>query len=253
MFFKLELTSIEDQISDEFARDFEEARKIFLQVQKWITEAKQFYLLDGHCTDHVELIQDHSKLFKLLAFFDLDFERQCKMHKRRVDMLQDILKDLSQQYYLLVCRQLMYEIAETYSTMLDLKLAVIEDTGIAPNPHGVKKINTLTEQSIGMYTRYIDTLRTPEKTLPDQFSSDDERPALVAYFCMGRLHGKFLGFEPGQKLENMKRSRDCYKFLVDYCDKNESGKERVITEYEICSEMVTLMPYKMQRISSQII
>lgn len=251
-FFDLELTSIEEQITDRYVTVFEEARPVFLQIHKWITDAKQFYVLDGHCTDHVELIQDHSKAFKTLAFFELDFERQCKMHKRRIDMLEGTLKELNTQFYLMICRQLMYEIAETYSAMLDLKLAIIEEAGITPTPHAVKKINHLAQQSILEYQKYLDTLKTgTDKTLPVQFSSDDERPALIAFFCMGRLHSKLIEFEVAKKLETMKNSMDCYKYLVDYCKQNPSAQDVVRSEFELCQEMVILMPLKMEKLRAQ--
>lgn len=46
--------------------------------------------MDGYVTDHIEILQDHSALFRALAFFEEDLERRCKMHKRRVDMLEPI-------------------------------------------------------------------------------------------------------------------------------------------------------------------
>ena len=249
--FDLELTSTEDQITDQFVKDFESARKVFLTVQKWLNAAKEFYVLDGHCTDHVEIVQDHSRLFKLLANFEPDFDRQCKMHKRRVDMLQALAKELSPQHYLMICRQLMYEIAETYSAILDIKLSIIEEHGTPPSQHAVHKINLLTQQSIDWYQSYIDTLKTTDKKIPDKFSEDDERPALIAFFCMGRLYSKFLQFQLDRRLANMKQSIDHYKFLVDYCKQNPSAVDKVKTERDICEEMVTLLPVKMERIRNE--
>lgn len=46
--------------------------------------------MDGYVTDHIEILQDHSALFRGLAFFEEDLERRCKMHKRRIDMLEPI-------------------------------------------------------------------------------------------------------------------------------------------------------------------
>lgn len=54
------------------------------------TQAKDYFQMDGYVTDHIEILQDHSALFKALAFFEEDVERRCKMHKRRVDMLEPI-------------------------------------------------------------------------------------------------------------------------------------------------------------------
>lgn len=46
--------------------------------------------MDGYVTDHIEILQDHSALFRSLAFFEEDLEKRCKMHKRRIDMLEPI-------------------------------------------------------------------------------------------------------------------------------------------------------------------
>ena len=37
------------------------------------------------------------------------------MHKRRIDLLEAVVKQLNPQYFLLVCRQLNFELAEIYS------------------------------------------------------------------------------------------------------------------------------------------
>lgn len=56
----------------------------------WLLQAKEYFQMDGYVTDHIEILQDHSSLFRALAFFEEDLERRCKMHKRRVDMLEPI-------------------------------------------------------------------------------------------------------------------------------------------------------------------
>lgn len=251
LLFNLELTSIENEITDQPLLVFDDARKVFLAVQKWINSSKEFYVLDGFSTDYVEIIQDHSKLYKMLAFFEPDFDRQCRMHKRRVDMLEATLKELSMQYYLMICRQLMYEIAETYSTMLDIKLAQTEESRSPPTEHAIKKINLLTKQSIDFYQKYVDSLKGQDGRLPEKYSEEDERPALIAHFCMGRLYSKFVEFEVPKRLALMKKSVDCYKHLVDYCRQHPDASQKVKAEVEICEEMVKLLPAKMDRIRLQ--
>ena len=247
-FFDLELTAIESKVTDQPVCVFDQARNVFKAVQAWLEAAKVFYALDGHCTDHVEIVRDHSRLYKLIAFFDPDLERQCKMHKRRADMLSDILKQLSRQFYLLVCRQLMFELAEIYSTMLDNKLALIEQSQAAPNEHARAKVNTLTGKSIENFQAYVDSLRDSEGKLPDQFEEDDERPALIAHFYMGRLYSKFMDFDIATRLRNMKNSVDNYKFLVDYCNTNPDATSKVKPERDLCEEMIVLLPAKMDKI-----
>ena len=246
--FDLELTAIESKITDKPVNVFSEARDVFRAVQAWLEATKVFYALDGHCTDHVEIVRDHSRLYKLMAFFETDLERQCKMHKRRADMLDAVLKQLNRQYYLLVCRQLMFELGEIFSTMLDNKLALIEQSQTPPSEHARAKINTLSGKSIENFQAYIDSLRDSEGKLPDKFQEDDERPALIAHFHIGRLHSKFVDFEAPARLRNMKNSVDNYKFLVDYCKANPDATEKVKPEREVCEELIVLLPAKMDKI-----
>jgi len=247
-FFDLELTAIESKITDKPVCVFAQARDVFKAVQAWLEAAKLFYALDGHCSDHIEITQDHSRLYKIIAFFEPDLERQCKMHKRRADMLVSVLKQLNRQYYLLICRQLMFELGEIFSTMLDNKLALIEQSQAPPNEHARVKINTLSGKSIENFQAYVDSLRDSEGKLPTRFQEDDERPALIAHFYMGRLYSKFIDFDVSTRLKNMKNSVDCYKFLVDYCNTNPDATEKVKPERDLCEEMIVLLPAKMEKI-----
>ena len=247
-FFDLELTSIESKITDKPVCVFDEARNVFKAVQAWLEAAKVFYALDGHCSDHVELVQDHSRLYEATAFFEPDLERQCRMHKRRADMLSNILKQLNRQFYLLVCRQLMFELGEIFSTMLDNKLALTEQSETPPSEHARSKINTLAGKSVEHFQAYVDSLRDTEGKLPDQFQDEDERPALIAHLHMGRLYSKFLDFDTTTRLKNMKNSIDNYKFLVDYCNRNPDATQKVKHERDLCEEMIVLLPAKMDKI-----
>ncbi|XP_074661475.1 KIF-binding protein-like [Tubulanus polymorphus] len=249
--FNIEIARYEALVTDKCVSNYSEAREVFLYAQKCIEASKSFYIIDDFCSDYIEIVQDHSKIFKLLAFFEPDLERQCKMHKRRIDMIEDLLNQINKQHYLLVCRQLMYEIAESYSTILDLKLAILECSGKPPTTHAVKKINSLVNESLKNYQMYLDTLKTAEKKYPEKFPDNDLRPALVAWFCMGRLYSKIIDFQPVNRLKNLKSSLDHYDMLVRYCDRNPEAIERVPSELDVCSEMVLLLPAKMDKIRSE--
>lgn len=250
--FNLEVTSKEEQITDQLLKDFSEARNVFLCVQKWLNSAKDFYALDGRCNDFVEISQDHSTAYKYLAFYEMDMERQCRMHKRRADIITALIGELNPQHYLLVVRQLMFELAEIYSSMLDIKLAILQDEEVQPTTHAFKKINQLTSQSIQRYEAYLNTLKENGKSeLPNEFPENDIRPALVAMFCKGRLHSKFITPDVNQRIANVQKSLDCYKFVVDYCEKNTLSGYLVSEELNICKEMVALLPVKMEKIRQE--
>ncbi|ELU13558.1 hypothetical protein CAPTEDRAFT_229238 [Capitella teleta] len=248
-FFNLELTVYEEKITDQHLLVFADARKVFLIAQQWINSAEQFYTLDGHCTDHVELVQDHSKLYKLLAFFELNFGRQSKMQKRRVDMLKKILDEISPQFYMMIYRQVQFELAETYSEMLNNKMAIQEASNEPPTPQAIKKINALCQQSIDQFQAYLKSLDDQKtKAPPPKYAEEDERPVLIAHFCLGRLHSKFRVFDAKSKLQTLAKSLAEFSLICDYCERNPSATEKVKAEIELCKEMVTLLPAQMDKI-----
>ncbi|XP_066535152.1 KIF-binding protein [Hoplias malabaricus] len=244
------ICSQEEKVSCVFPLNFDEARAIFLVGQNYVTQAKEYFEMDGHVTDHIEILQDHSALFKVLAFFEEDLERRCKMHKRRVDMLEPICKDLNAQYYLLICRQLQFELAETFYEMMDLKLAVAEKQD-QPDMHIIKKFNHLCAASIKYYQMFLDSTRSPEGKFPEKLEDDILRPALVAKFRVARLQSKIISTNLPTQLENLNNSLESYNFVVQYCEKNPEAKKAVETELELSEEMVSLLPLKINRIKSK--
>ncbi|XP_069466714.1 KIF-binding protein isoform X2 [Ambystoma mexicanum] len=241
------ILAAEEKVACTYPLDFEEARELFLVGQHYVNEAKHYFQLDGHATDYIEILQDHSALFKVLAFFEEDYERRCKMHKRRIDMLEPVCNDLNPLYYLLICRQLQFELADTFYEMMDLKIAIgnkLEELDC----HTIKKINLLALSAIKYYEMFLDSLKSPDKKVPERLEEDVVRPALVAKFHIARLYGKLITADGKKQLENMQTSLEYYSFLVEYCDKNEDAIKVVETELELSKEMATLLPTKMERL-----
>uniref|UniRef100_A0A2D4JDX1 KIF-binding protein n=2 Tax=Micrurus lemniscatus lemniscatus TaxID=129467 RepID=A0A2D4JDX1_MICLE len=242
---------MEEKVSCVFSLDFKEAREAFLVGQNYVNEAKEFFQVDGYVTDHIEIVQDHSALFKVLAFFEEDFERRCKMHKRRIDMLEPLYSGLNPQYYLLLCRQLQFELADTYYEMMDLKVAIgnkLEEL----DSHTVKKINSLAQMAMKFYELFLDSLRNPDKIFPETLEEDVLRPAMVAKFHIARLYGKLITADGKKQLENMQTSLEYYSFLVDYCEKHPDTAQAIETELELSKEMVGLLPARMERLKAKL-
>lgn len=76
--------------------DWETARRTFLWAQTQFTASQKFYLLEERCSDHVEIVRDLSQLYKHLIGFETEPERASKMHRRRADLLEPILDQLSE-------------------------------------------------------------------------------------------------------------------------------------------------------------
>ncbi|XP_070692250.1 KIF-binding protein [Pempheris klunzingeri] len=247
------IASLEEKVQCLFPLDFTEARGVFLVGQNYVTQAKEYFEMDGYVTDHIEILQDHSSLFRGLAFFEQDMERRCKMHKRRVDMLEPICNDLNAQYYLLIRRQLMFELAETYNEMMDLKLTLANrqaDTQSLDN-HTIKKFNSLCSASAKYFQMFLDSLASPEGKLPEHLEEEVLRPALVARFRVARLYSRLICSTPTAQLENLNKSLENYKYVVQYCEAHLEAGAAVETELELSKEMVGLLPLKINRLKAR--
>ncbi|KAF6731178.1 KIF1-binding-like protein [Oryzias melastigma] len=209
--------------------------------------------MDGYVTDHIEILQDHSALFQALAFFEEDVERRCKMHKRRVDMLEPICNDLNSQYYLLIRRQLMFELAETYNEMMDLKLTLANRQADSQSldSHTIKKFNHLCSASAKYFQMFLDSLCSPEGKYPEHLEEEVLRPALVARFRVARLHGKLISSSPPVQLDNLNKSLENYKYVVQYCDAHPEAAAAAETELELSREMVGPPPSENQSAESE--
>merc|ERR1712223_2047622 len=108
------------------------------------------YKFQEHCVDYVDIQRDLSHMHKVLVHFEPDASRKVKIHKRRIDLLEPTYKGLNVKLFTLLVRQLIYEVAETYSAMMDIKLE-------SPNGN-INKINSLVESSINAFKKYLDTL-----------------------------------------------------------------------------------------------
>ncbi|XP_014662547.1 PREDICTED: KIF1-binding protein-like [Priapulus caudatus] len=82
----------------------ERQKNAFQLADPSLADARKFYSLYDHVLDYAELTCDSSLLYKLLTFFESDFERKSKMHKRHVDTPRGVLGELTPFHYLLVCR-----------------------------------------------------------------------------------------------------------------------------------------------------
>lgn len=252
-FLQLEVSDLESEVSGTSVQEFDEARQLFLAGLRWLTEARHHYTLEDHASDYVSITQEMSHLYKALAFFEPSEDRRCKMHKRRVDLLTVLIKELNPQYYLHVCRQIYYELAETYSAMMDNKLTLLEGEQSRPTSQQTKKINTLATSSIQHFLHYLDSLK--DKTTGEQpttYPEDALRPALVAWFHLGRLWSKLITSEPVTKMQNLIQSLQNYKRIVEYCDRHPESQSVMAQELAISREMVQLLPLKVEQYRAMI-
>ena len=199
LFDSLEVSDLESAVPYEPFESYDAAKTTFLAGQKYLNLAKEFYTLESYASEAVAIVQDHSQLFKLLAFFESDTALKCRMHKRRVDMLSSLLASLNPQHYLMVCRQIMFELGEAQSEMADLKIVSGSES---PSPHAIGKINKLNTSAIQYYDRFLESFEDPSThCLPDVIEEDYLRPVLCAKLYTARLHSRFICPDPATKVE----------------------------------------------------
>lgn len=249
-----ELELITNEITDMYMLDFNDARPVFLNVRKWLDKAKEYYTFENHASDYAWIAQDLSQAYKYLAFFEDSEERQARMHKRRIDILEEVVDGLCSRFYRIICREIWIELAETYSEILDLKIDRLQATDEKPTAQLVAKIERLTRSSIKHYQSYLDSLETSKsESGVESFSDDLLYPALYTYFHIGRLYNKIITSDLQKKIENMQKSIDAYSFVVNYYDKHPAKQEK-LGKYEfiqLSKEFVTLLPLTLDRLKQQ--
>lgn len=254
LFSTLEIPTYENQITDKFVLDYEDALPVFHCTKQWLEDAKGYYTLDEHASDFVRVTQDGSALFQVLAFFEPDEKRQCKMHKRRVDMLEHVVSSLNHQCYLQLCRQLWYELGETYFEMLHLKLGKLRDEdsdGTIPDPRVLNKLNTLTQKSIDNFGQFLSSTYSDGSSIKTiKLEPELVRPVLSCHFFRGRLFARLITCEMAQKIENNRKSLASFKFIVDYCNENPEAAKQVALELPVCLEMAELLPHKIRQLQA---
>jgi hypothetical protein len=233
-------------IPSEGPRNFVEAKAIFQMGQTHIRSALKILTLDGHVTDHIEVLQDQSRLYQALVPFVDDVDSKCKLHKRRLDMLLSVVTELNPQYFLAVVRQLQFEIAETYHEMMSLKRTKYSDSN-PPDSHATAKINKLGMQCIRWFTAFQDSTReNVSKEIPKDLEDTVERPFLVAKFTSARIYSQLLVSDPSQYADNMKKCEEGYSWCVKYVDDHPNCK-CFQEEYPLCKEMAAMLPAKVAR------
>ncbi|OWR40798.1 hypothetical protein KGM_207665 [Danaus plexippus plexippus] len=251
IFQDLDVTKYESKIVDKFLLTYQDARDVFLCCQTWLNKAKEYYKLDSLASDYIELIQDSSQSYSYLAFFEEDDERRAKMHKRRIDMLEDLIKEINPTYYLQYCRQLWYELGEVYSEILNIKLDKLNKSKEKPTPHLLKKVNMLCEKSIENYDHFLNSVKDKNGEMPAKLEFDMIRPVISAYAFIGRNSMKRIALDKNVQLNHVKKSYDSYQAVVDICKRDQEAARMMNEEHSLCQEMVNILPLKIKKLERE--
>lgn len=252
-FTDLDVSKYESQVTDKFLLTYQDARELFLSCQNWLNKAKEYYKADTSASDYIELIQDGSKSYSLLAFFEEDDVRRSKMHKRRIDMLETLIKEINPTYYMQYCRQIWYELGLAYLDILNIKLDKLNMSGDKPTPHALKKINMLCAKSIENYDHFLDSVKDKNGVMPKKLDYDLVTPVISAYAYIGRNSMKQIAVNKSAQLSHVKKSLDSYQAVVDICESDPDAAAMMPEEYSLCSEMAKILPIKINKLESDLV
>lgn len=249
--FKMDLELYERVVCAEFVLTFEDAKEVFMTAQDYLNLAKEYYTLESEASQHARIVQDHATLFKRLAFFEEDPSTQAKLHKRRADQLEGILAQLNPSYYMNIVRELLFELALTYSDMLDIKCDIMKFSDV--QPAALSKINAICHKAIGKFLEFEDTYRHKEtRQIPASTDVDELQLIACANFNLGRLHYKFITPDKQMQLDNVTKSYNHYKVFIEYCEKHREIAEVMKGELGVTKNMCDLLPIKMRKLQEEI-
>jgi len=128
IFYDLEkdLENMTNQITDTRILNLADAKSVFVQTLRHLDLAKQYFTADTDIESCAKITLDISDTYKYLAGFEQQRDRRIKLHKRRVECLENICKkfhttvdvDTELQIY----KRVWYEIVTSCATVMDLMI-----------------------------------------------------------------------------------------------------------------------------------
>lgn len=243
----------ENVITDRYLLDMDDAKPVFLNTLKWVEKAKSYYTPETEATEYSKIIQDQAMAYKHLAFFESDPANQAKMHKRRIDLLEELLDLLNKVFYMNIVRELLYELGMAYTNILDIKLEAFEEgqkmANCVVNPFALKKINDLITKSRKNFNEFISTyFQAKTQELKPDLSAEELISIAFSYFQIARISYKFITPDKQLQYQNLSACLESYKKFAELCEKNEEVGEKMKAEWGVSKEMISLLPLKLHRL-----
>lgn len=196
---------------------FEQARDLFKIGNSFINYCERFYSLDERCSDYVELEQDRATLYSLLAKYETDLGRKCKMLKKRVDLLEKVLNELNPIHYLNHVRKLNFELGEAYFDLLQIK-----EKQKQSNPsETATKLNRLCSKVIEKMHSFVQSFyEANTKRLPSRLDDSVVSSVMTAYSMIGKLHERMHSDDHQQNVNNIQTLLCAMQQVLDYAQRN---------------------------------
>lgn len=121
-----ELECMTNQIKQTYILNFAVAKSVFVETLRHLNTAKEYFTADTDIESYAKIILQISEAYKYLAGFEEQRDKQIKLHKRRVECLDDVRKkfhtEIDVDTELQTYKRIWYEIVTSCSTVMDLML-----------------------------------------------------------------------------------------------------------------------------------
>lgn len=140
---------------DNYVTNYNDAKLLFLAVLKLLSDLKTFLptFKFAYTNIYVDIAQYTSKAYKYFALYEHDKNKQIKLQKRRIEILENYLKTVSGKDKQNNCSFIWFELAIIYSTLLDIKIADLQENQITAED--LKEIEELVKNSRKYFQLYL--------------------------------------------------------------------------------------------------
>ncbi|KAK5584653.1 hypothetical protein RB653_006268 [Dictyostelium firmibasis] len=233
-------------------KDQPSARDIFLKSQHFFNKAKKYYILDGFVSQHIKILFDQINLFEYLNMFETNAGRKVGIHKKKIELIEPLLKELNPTYFLSSIRSIYFKIAEIYSEISKIYQYVCAN---------LKEIQTYNEclfKSMEYYNLFLNSYNdggvpnSPKITEEEKMKSiiEDFEVYINAKLELAVCHKNIKGVNK-LVLEHLEKSLNIFRSIITLLDSVPKDiSSRHTQEYHLCSQMSSLLPQKIQYLSS---
>ncbi|TNV82669.1 hypothetical protein FGO68_gene10000 [Halteria grandinella] len=248
-----EFTAIVESIKD--FKSIEDAKTLFRLANTQFKRALEYFKLDGRVTEHVQMQQDVSKLYKQLSMLESEKERFIAMQERRVAILEPLLGELNPKAYEVMTIEMAVELADVYSAMFDVIYEDHQAKGTKPKQAEADVMNKHGENSIkqGKYAREI-ILKKEEKY-------DYAQAILNLTLSIARIYSKLYSRDERVMLGHLEQSFREYewleKFMKDFMVERKMTSladlpQGMAEPFRMMKEMVELLPVKIGKLNAKL-
>lgn len=131
------------KITDQYLSDYANAKMVFVTVLAQLNKATEYFTPQDHLSKYVSVMRDSAYAYKYLAFYEGNNIKQAKMHRLRIQTLENILNIFHGDTDDSLLKPVFLEMAITYSDILDIETNEFRYNSFTLIEEKSNEINTL--------------------------------------------------------------------------------------------------------------